>query len=281
MASAYIILCDKVVFHYHRWKKDQMLACTSKTSLDMLCTMLMTWTGLWLWATRTVSRITRDFTWYPDFLLNFVLTCLFLIRVCWCHQHEWAQLPLSRNLHHHYWMQWKGRRWKPGYAHGKASSGWSCCMYLSKMKYFPGNEKLQVLRHWPHVTLTVCAQGSERQGKTGATGQRLKEATKINLSLSTLGNVISALVDGKSTHVPYRNSKLTRLLQDSLGGNSKTMMVKLWRPQTCHVREETLQIHSFSLTQMWCPFPSTVCKYRPCRLQLWWDHQHATLRQQG
>uniref|UniRef100_A0A8C0YVZ5 Kinesin-like protein n=1 Tax=Cyprinus carpio carpio TaxID=630221 RepID=A0A8C0YVZ5_CYPCA len=70
----------------------------------------------------------------------------------------------------------------------------------------------------------VDLAGSERQGKTGATGQRLKEATKINLSLSTLGNVISALVDGKSTHVPYRNSKLTRLLQDSLGGNSKTMM---------------------------------------------------------
>ncbi|XP_035266186.1 kinesin-like protein KIF3A isoform X2 [Anguilla anguilla] len=70
----------------------------------------------------------------------------------------------------------------------------------------------------------VDLAGSERQGKTGATGQRLKEATKINLSLSTLGNVISALVDGRSTHVPYRNSKLTRLLQDSLGGNSKTMM---------------------------------------------------------
>nr|CAD7590921.1 unnamed protein product [Timema genevievae] len=67
-------------------------------------------------------------------------------------------------------------------------------------------------------------QGSERQSKTGATGLRLKEATKINLSLSTLGNVISALVDGKSTHIPYRNSKLTRLLQDSLGGNSKTVM---------------------------------------------------------
>ena len=70
----------------------------------------------------------------------------------------------------------------------------------------------------------VDLAGSERQAKTGASGQRLKEATKINLSLSTLGNVISALVDGKSTHVPYRNSRLTRLLQDSLGGNSKTLM---------------------------------------------------------
>lgn len=70
----------------------------------------------------------------------------------------------------------------------------------------------------------VDLAGSERQSKTGAVGQRLREATKINLSLSTLGNVISALVDGKCTHIPYRNSKLTRILQDSLGGNSKTVM---------------------------------------------------------
>ncbi|XP_034935444.1 kinesin-like protein KIF3A [Chelonus insularis] len=70
----------------------------------------------------------------------------------------------------------------------------------------------------------VDLAGSERQSKTKATGIRLREATKINLSLSTLGNVISALVDGQSSHVPYRNSKLTRLLQDSLGGNSKTLM---------------------------------------------------------
>lgn len=71
----------------------------------------------------------------------------------------------------------------------------------------------------------VDLAGSERQSKTGAKGKRLKEATKINLSLSALGNVISALVDGKSTHVPYRDSKLTRLLQDSLGGNAKTVMI--------------------------------------------------------
>ncbi|XP_037078104.1 osmotic avoidance abnormal protein 3-like isoform X2 [Pollicipes pollicipes] len=76
----------------------------------------------------------------------------------------------------------------------------------------------------------VDLAGSERQGKTGATGERLKEATKINLSLSALGNVISALVDGKSKHIPYRDSKLTRLLQDSLGGNTKTMMVACLSP---------------------------------------------------
>lgn len=76
----------------------------------------------------------------------------------------------------------------------------------------------------------VDLAGSERQGKTGATGERLKEATKINLSLSALGNVISALVDAKSKHIPYRDSKLTRLLQDSLGGNTKTLMVAAISP---------------------------------------------------
>nr|XP_022899713.1 kinesin-like protein KIF17 isoform X2 [Onthophagus taurus] len=76
----------------------------------------------------------------------------------------------------------------------------------------------------------VDLAGSERQTKTGATGDRLKEATKINLSLSALGNVISALVDGKARHIPYRDSKLTRLLQDSLGGNTRTLMIACISP---------------------------------------------------
>ncbi|UJR09601.1 hypothetical protein I4U23_013836 [Adineta vaga] len=75
----------------------------------------------------------------------------------------------------------------------------------------------------------VDLAGSERQAKTGSTGDRFKEATNINLSLSVLGNVISALVDGNS-HVPYRDSKLTRLLQNSLGGNSKTIMIATLGP---------------------------------------------------
>lgn len=70
--------------------------------------------------------------------------------------------------------------------------------------------------------------GSERAKSTDAGGTRLKEAGMINKSLSALGNVINSLVDvsqGKSRHVHYRDSKLTFLLRDSLGGNSKTLMI--------------------------------------------------------
>uniref|UniRef100_A0A670YZL5 Kinesin-like protein n=1 Tax=Pseudonaja textilis TaxID=8673 RepID=A0A670YZL5_PSETE len=91
----------------------------------------------------------------------------------------------------------------------------------------------------------VDLAGSERQSKMGAQGERPKEASKINLSLSALGNVISALVDGKSTHIPYRDSKLTRLLQDSLGGNAKTIMVATLGPAS-HSYDESLSTLRFA-----------------------------------
>lgn len=85
----------------------------------------------------------------------------------------------------------------------------------------------------------VDLAGSERQSKTGASGNRLREAAQINLSLSCLGNVIKALVDNKSSHIPYRDSKLTRLLQDSLGGSAKTVMIATISPAESNY-DETL-----------------------------------------
>lgn len=78
------------------------------------------------------------------------------------------------------------------------------------------------------VDCQVDLAGSERVAKTGATGQRLKEGAAINKSLSALANVINALAEGGKKHTPYRDSKLTRLLQQSLGGNSLTV-----RTHTC------------------------------------------------
>ncbi|XP_013089022.1 kinesin heavy chain-like isoform X1 [Biomphalaria glabrata] len=71
----------------------------------------------------------------------------------------------------------------------------------------------------------VDLAGSEKVSKTGAEGSVLDEAKNINKSLSALGNVIAALADGNKSHVPYRDSKLTRILQESLGGNARTTMV--------------------------------------------------------
>lgn len=92
----------------------------------------------------------------------------------------------------------------------------------------------------------VDLAGSEMISKTGATGQTLEEAKKINQSLTMLGRVINALTDGKSTHVPYRDSKLTRILQDSLGGNSKTCLIITASPSMCH-SQETLSSCRFGM----------------------------------
>ncbi|POM65415.1 Kinesin-like protein [Phytophthora palmivora] len=88
----------------------------------------------------------------------------------------------------------------------------------------------------------VDLAGSERQKRTQAEGKRLKEGIDINKGLLALGNVISALGDDKKrgkVHVPYRDSKLTRMLQDSLGGNSRTLMLTCVSPADVNF-EETL-----------------------------------------
>ncbi|KAK2380517.1 phragmoplast orienting kinesin [Trifolium repens] len=94
----------------------------------------------------------------------------------------------------------------------------------------------------------VDLAGSERQKTSGAEGERLKEAANINKSLSTLGHVIMILVDvanGKQRHIPYRDSRLTFLLQDSLGGNSKTMIIANVSPSIC-CAAETLNTLKFA-----------------------------------
>nr|XP_044996614.1 chromosome-associated kinesin KIF4A isoform X2 [Jaculus jaculus] len=99
------------------------------------------------------------------------------------------------------------------------------------------NDKNSSFRSKLHL---VDLAGSERQKKTKAEGDRLKEGININRGLLCLGNVISALGDDKKGNfVPYRDSKLTRLLQDSLGGNSHTLMIACVSPADSNL-EETL-----------------------------------------
>ncbi|PHZ16107.1 P-loop containing nucleoside triphosphate hydrolase protein [Rhizopus microsporus ATCC 52813] len=92
----------------------------------------------------------------------------------------------------------------------------------------------------------VDLAGSEKVGKTGASGQTLEEAKKINKSLTALGMVINALTDGKSSHIPYRDSKLTRILQESLGGNSRTTLIINCSPSSYN-EAETLSTLRFGM----------------------------------
>jgi hypothetical protein len=87
----------------------------------------------------------------------------------------------------------------------------------------------------------VDLAGSERADKTGAGAERLKEAQNINKSLSALGDVIAALSEGEK-FIPYRNNKLTQLMQDSLGGNAKTLMFVNFSPADYNADETTTSL---------------------------------------
>lgn len=111
----------------------------------------------------------------------------------------------------------------------------------------------------------VDLAGSERAKKTGAEGDRLREANSINQSLSTLGKCIMALA-GKEKHIPYRDSKLTQLLMNSLGGNSATLMIACVSPADTNF-EETLQTlrsapcaHAFIINQSCLLFGACATK---------------------
>merc|ERR1719389_458823 len=90
------------------------------------------------------------------------------------------------------------------------------------------------------ITLVDLA-GSERLAKSGVSGDRAKEAIAINKSLSALGDVINSRAT-KSAHTPFRNSTLTHMLQDSLSGDSKTLMLLQINPCAEHVEESTCSL---------------------------------------
>ena len=111
------------------------------------------------------------------------------------------------------------------------SSRSHCLMQLEVLQNF---RKENIIKKG--ILNMVDLAGSEKVSKTGAVGETLQEAKKINLSLSTLGNVIHALTKN-SEHIPYRDSKLTRLLKESLGGNYKTSLIVTCSPHSYNLDE--------------------------------------------
>ena len=108
----------------------------------------------------------------------------------------------------------------------------------------------------------VDLAGSERVGRSGATGATLEEAKNINQSLSALGNCIHALTSTGRSHIPYRDSKLTHLLKESIGGNCKTFLVVTaslaW--VRCCVLDESWRKHAYVVTHCACCICLLCCR---------------------
>ncbi|KAK4273504.1 hypothetical protein QN277_021887 [Acacia crassicarpa] len=115
--------------------------------------------------------------------------------------------------------------------------------------------------------ILVDLAGSEKVEKTGAEGRVLEEAKSINKSLSSLGNVINALtcgLPGKANHIPYRDSKLTRILQDALGGNSRTALLCCCSPSSLNASETLSTLRFGARAKHVKTFPRFDCNEEKC-----------------
>nr|XP_023913239.1 kinesin-like protein KIN-1 [Quercus suber] len=115
-----------------------------------------------------------------------------------------------------------------------ASSRSHCIYIFTVQQELTGDKRMKTGK-----LVLVDLAGSEKVEKTGAEGRALEEAKMINKSLSALGNVINALTcgSGRANHIPYRDSKLTRILQDALGGNSRTALLCCCSPSVSNASE--------------------------------------------
>lgn len=114
--------------------------------------------------------------------------------------------------------------------------------------------------------LQVDLAGSENIGRSGAVDKRAREAGSINQSLLTLGRVITALVD-RTPHVPYRESKLTRILQDSLGGRTKTSIIATISPASSNLEVRLPQTGTYQ-NMIASVSLFSLCRYYFCHFSL-------------
>jgi len=142
-----------------------------------------------------------------------------------------TEFPIGSEEELMYWIeQGESRRAWAETRHNSVSSR-SHALFMLEVKQIMANDS-----ETRGILNLVDLAGCEKVGKSGVHGQTFEEGTKINLSLSALGNVIHALTTG-SEHVPYRDSKLTRLLQESLGGNYKTTLIVTCSPHSSQFAE--------------------------------------------